>query len=184
MRKRIDIFSTILDHPFLCPLKIFSLFLFPFPFFIGLTILMFWSVRWKNTMMLSVTPLKMKEAKKKMDEKVYELELRRRLIPLLPKCFREELSHDEYMEEMRLLIARYEQTICRDRPPLIEYYCQSVESQCSICLGAISAMDNISSFTCEHKLHSHCMVEFLQSRSQVRKCCPLCREETICYSRL
>ena len=117
----------------------------------------------------------------KVTIKNIETELRGKRIPIPPKVMRKDMTNDEYIAFLQQLLHQNQQTLQRDRPPLIQYFCQSEEEMCTICMECIQPMDDVSSFTCKHYLHSHCLVGFLQSRSQVHKCCPLCREEDVCF---
>ncbi len=113
--------------------------------------------------------------------KELEDQLRGKLIPILPKTTRDDMTTEDYIAFMEELLKVENQTENRDRPPRIRYFCKSKTETCSICLDRIYPMDDVSSYTCEHMLHSHCMVNFLKARNQVYKCCPLCREESIRY---
>jgi hypothetical protein len=48
---------------------------------------------------------------------------------------------------------------------------------CPICMESLHDNDDISSFTCNHYMHSHCLFQWVELGLDASKCCPLCRNE-------
>ena len=123
-----------------------------------------------------------KKRKKEMDFqrriRVHEKRLSSMNRPVPPAEYRAEIGEVMYLDYLMRQITVFEHII--SFVPRFYVACEEqTEKNCDICLADIIVGDDISCFECQHFMHSHCLVSYLESPITRNKCCPLCREPKI-----
>ena len=110
--------------------------------------------------------------------RVYEKRLNSINRPVPPIEYRKEIGDVMYLDYLMRQINVFEHM--QSFVPRYYVACEEhTNKNCDICLADIVIGDDISCFECQHFMHSHCLVSFLESPFTHNKCCPFCREPKI-----
>jgi hypothetical protein len=110
--------------------------------------------------------------------RVYEKRLTSINRPIPPAEYRVEIGDVMYLDYLMQQINVFEHM--QSFVPRYYVACEEqTNKNCDICLADIIVGDEISCFECQHFMHSHCLVSYLESPFTRTKCCPFCREPKI-----
>ena len=116
----------------------------------------------------------MSTIQKQIKRKERRLRFLNRPIPTL--SFRNSMSEEQYIYYLNQQIKEHSYIAIQTLQICVALDME--HDSCPICMEALNDNDDISSFTCNHYMHSHCLFEWVERDFEASDSCPMCRTKS------